>query len=661
MDLTPFFGGVPFDAPPEQIPATPEAPEIQLAAAMRRENLVPPEIRLDGEFHRFAVGTSKDAGWYKAHADGVPAGCFGSFKDNLTVGWRADIGRSLTAFEEIAVSKRIAEAKKEHEAERKRRAETAALTVTQIWDGLEPAPPNHPYLERKRIFPHFARRTGDGRLVLPLYDHEGNLATLQYIAPDGEKRYHSGGAAKGACALLGTLPAEKVCIAEGFATAASIHESTKLPVFIAYSAGNLASTANFARSQLPTAHIIIIADNDPSGTGQKAAAEAAVVAHAEVVIPPQTGDANDYAVSGGDINTLIMPSSEHWLVHGDSFLTQPAPIRWLIKGWLQDGALSMIHGPSGAGKTFVALDWMLHISSGMPLWNTRKVRQGSVVYLCGEGHHGIRARVAAWAQHHRVSSVGPFYVSESSTDLDAPEGLARVASAVRSLSLTPSVIAIDTLNRFLAGDENSAQDTKRFLDSCAELQRIFGCAVLIVHHTGVNPEAQHRARGSSAWRGALDGEISIEQNRQVLTLTQRKMKDSEIMSPAYMVLEQTVIDGWYDDDGEVVTSAVAVPTDEQPESARDPRLSKDEGALIDAWCATGETRDGWPYLSWSAWKEYLVGTGMTEASARKALNKSGDRLLGRLLESGTISDDGTGYVVVDDVVASVMMMQRVRL
>ena len=133
------------------------------------------------------------------------------------------------------------------------------------------------------------------------------------------------------------------------------------------------------------------------------------------------------------------------------------------------------------------------------------------------------------------------------------------------------------------------------------------------------------------------------------------------MSPAYMVLEQTVIDGWYDDDGEAVTSAVAVPTDEQPESARDPRLSKDEGALIDAWCATGETRDGWPYLSWSAWKEYLVGTGMTEASARKALNKSGDRLLGRLLESGTISDDGTGYVVVDDVVASVMMMQRIRL
>ena len=95
------------------------------------------------------------------------------------------------------------------------------------------------------------------------------------------------------------------------------------------------------------------------------------------------------------------------------------------------------------------------------------------------------------------------------------------------------------LNRsFLSGDENSAQDAKSMLDACASLMGDFGCSVLLVHHTGVSEEAQARARGSSAWRGALDIEISVSpaKDDKPITITQRKSKDAEMAAPLHASL-----------------------------------------------------------------------------------------------------------------------------
>jgi putative DNA primase/helicase len=95
----------------------------------------------------------------------------------------------------------------------------------------------------------------------------------------------------------------------------------------------------------------------------------------------------------------------------------------------------------------------------------------------------------------------------------------------------PEIIVVDTLHRFLDGDENSAADAKSMLDACAALINEFGASVILVHHTGVNAEAQHRARGSSAWRGALDVEISVVPG-ETIEIIQRKSKDAEEAAPA---------------------------------------------------------------------------------------------------------------------------------
>jgi hypothetical protein len=111
------------------------------------------------------------------------------------------------------------------------------------------------------------------------------------------------------------------------------------------------------------------------------------------------------------------------------------------------------------------------------------------VYLAGEGHHGLRGRVAAWKHHHQVGHLA-MWLSKDGCDLNTPTGYLKVVEQVRMLPEKPSVIVVDTLHRFLAGDENSAQDAKTMLDACNALMMEFKCSVILVHHTGVSDEAR---------------------------------------------------------------------------------------------------------------------------------------------------------------------------
>ena len=93
-----------------------------------------------------------------------------------------------------------------------------------------------------------------------------------------------------------------ILIAEGFATAASLYESTGNQVFIAYDAGNLIHVARIVRAKNPTAEIIIAGDNDVSGTGQTAARAAALATNSKYILPPTVGhDWNDHVNAGGEL------------------------------------------------------------------------------------------------------------------------------------------------------------------------------------------------------------------------------------------------------------------------------------------------------------------------------------------------------------------------
>ncbi len=350
-------------------------------------------------------------------------------------------------------------------------------------------------------------------------------------------------------------------------------------------------------------------------------------------------------------------SESSWLEPISSFCRKPAPIQWLIKRWLPEKSLIMVHGASGSGKTFLVLDWCLRIASDEYVWADYPVHHGSVIYLAGEGHAGLRGRITAWMQHHKVEEID-MLISKSGTDLDTKEGLEMAIASILSSGYEPKLIVVDTLHRFMSGDENSARDTRALITSCAQLMEVFNCSVLLVHHNGVSENAQSRARGSSAWKAALDVEIWVNNSnsKSNLIVRQLKNKDGELADDAHFQLVPIQIAGWFDDEGKAVTSAVLQKI-EPKDIQRNAQIKKDISELNDAWLFSGNhVVEGKPYLPRKEWKEYLIEQeGRSKKGADQAVKASSTGIASRLTRSGIIKNHQKGVIVIDPEISSHML------
>lgn len=274
----------------------PTAPVENFARAIADAGIEPPdEIIADGGVHRFPTNGKRgdDAGWYVLHSDGIPAGAFGDWRSDVTKTWCARRIESLSPAEREEHRRRIEAARREAEAERARAQEEAAKRAAELWARAKPETGEHRYLRDKRVQAHGIRTDGE-RLLIPMRDAEGKPWNIQRIAQDGTKRFLPGGRTKGLYFGIGR-PDGVLVIAEGYTTGASVHEATGHAVAVAFSAANLRAVAEALRKKLgPDVRLIIAGDNDASGTGQKAATEAACAVGGLVAIPAK-GDWNDVA------------------------------------------------------------------------------------------------------------------------------------------------------------------------------------------------------------------------------------------------------------------------------------------------------------------------------------------------------------------------------
>ncbi len=212
-------------------------------------------------------------------------------------GYRPDKPYTPPSPEEVA--RRAAEnaAKKQAAEQEQQRAQAkAARTAYGIWKNSQPATPEHAYLQAKGIDDPSALRgvrineyKGNLNLVIPIYADK-KLVNVQTINADGGKHFLDGGRVQGGYSIVGDMKqADKgLYVAEGFATAASIHQATGQPVIVAFNAGNLVAVAEKLAHNLPESQrVIFAADNDVSQTGLKKAQQAAELFHgrAEVMMP----------------------------------------------------------------------------------------------------------------------------------------------------------------------------------------------------------------------------------------------------------------------------------------------------------------------------------------------------------------------------------------
>ena len=188
---------------------------------------------------------------------------------------------------------------------------------------------------------------------------------------------------------------------------------------------------------------------------------------------------------------------------------------FLVQDAIETPCTGMVFGASGSGKSFFILDIALHCATGVP-WLGKAVKEGPVIYICGEGRHAVPRRVAAWKSVHGAIPNGRFLMSQRRVQFDNDTILEMLCeiNGLAAMGELPVLIVIDTMARALPGDcdENSAKDTMAFVDMCDRLQQQYNCAVIIIHHTGHSESSKDRARGSSAVKGAMDVEISARRH-----------------------------------------------------------------------------------------------------------------------------------------------------
>ncbi|MEB0011273.1 DUF927 domain-containing protein [Glaciimonas sp. Gout2] len=274
----------------------------QFRNAIEADGLQPDEVIADGLMHRCPGRDEKPSGtsgWYVFKGGdagtGFFGGAYGDWRSGETQTWCSKSRDSLTPIERIELSNQLSEARAAAEIERIKRTADAAAKCQAIWDSARPATDDNPYCQRKGIKPYGLKEFKDKRtLIIPARDGNGVISTLQFIDADGGKKFKSGGTKAGRYYSFGGVPIDTLLIAEGFATAASLHAVTGHPVAVAFDAGNLEAVAKTLRGKLPLIRIIVCADNDrfkdTENIGLTKATKAAQAVSGALAVPVFQGD-----------------------------------------------------------------------------------------------------------------------------------------------------------------------------------------------------------------------------------------------------------------------------------------------------------------------------------------------------------------------------------
>lgn len=225
---------------------------------------------MDGQTHRIRVEGDRQgeqAGFYVAHLDGHPAAYLKNNRTGVEMKWKAK-GYALDPVEKARLQAEAADKLAERALEHERTQQATAQRLSQQLDQLLPLERPTPYLQAKGIRPQAGAYTDREGLstCLPAYDSQGQLWSMQYIQPDGTKRFAKDSRKEGCFHPVGGMQALEAApvllIAEGYATAASLSEATGQAAVAAFDSGNLLAVARVLHERFPHKPVLIAGDDD---------------------------------------------------------------------------------------------------------------------------------------------------------------------------------------------------------------------------------------------------------------------------------------------------------------------------------------------------------------------------------------------------------------
>ena len=500
---------------------------------LQNNGLAPAEIITDGILHSCPTAGKphKQNGAYIAHLDSPATLWWCNWESSEQGTFTEEEERTLPQAVKEALQQRHAAIRQQREAEFAQRQAAAAQKAQSELSAAKPCSPDHPYLLHKGV-PVLAgiRQDQAGTLLIPIRNAEGQVQSLQRIAPDGEKRFLTGGKVHGGHCIIQGNSEKPLAMCEGYATGASIHLAGEYTVYVAFSAQNLPVVADMVRRQFPDKLLLICGDNDEAGRCK--AQEAAQAVHGRLVLPTFTTgagtDFNDLHQSEGlpEVRRQL-EAVEHVHAPGHNlpslvslnmgeFLSMPIPERgFLLSPVLPVQGIGIMYAPRGIGKTFAALSVAVAVASGGAVFNWRAPMPKKTLYVDGE--------MPAIAMQNRLTSL----ISGMSVPPLALKNLALITPDLQpcpmpdlstmsgQMMLEPFLKGVDMLvldniaTLCRTGKENESQSWQTMQAWLLELRRR-GITVLLIHHAGKSGDQ----RGTSAREDIMDTVISLRRPRE---------------------------------------------------------------------------------------------------------------------------------------------------
>ena len=466
-------------------------------------------LQITGEIVRVPVnelaGVKADSGGQKSgfyvvnEVNGNYFAVYGNWKTGFEGRWSSVNSYTMSVAEREDLQRKLQEAKDRANETKKQRHNEMADKVKARFESYTKVL-EHEYLTNKKVKSYGLKQHKD-LLVVPVYSITGAIRSLQYINKNGEKRFASESEIKGNLFLVGAeikdLPnLEKIIIAEGYSTSATIYEATKIPVACVFSANFCLQFALNLR-KLTGARIIIALDNDESGVGEKKAQECArAVSNSCVRLPSEIGDYNDLYLKHGldKVKSELTESKYNIKKYAiRNLIEKPEPQKFLVDSFIPLAKPGILASSGGVGKSLSLIQLAISIAKGGTWWGKPIKENGSSVIFCAEDdlteiHHRIELLDPKGERFKHNNDVYVFPVPDQKEPLILlkEEGITEQAQEiVEELKTIDNLklVAFDPLQAFTTASVSQSNEAGQLWGSyCAMISANIGCTTLTTHH-----------------------------------------------------------------------------------------------------------------------------------------------------------------------------------
>ena len=537
-----------------------------LVRQMNNDGLRVDAINLTGELNRVPVieslGSRGDrsherSGWYIYHETGQFKVCvYGNWRSNFSAKWTGNEVSKLSASEQAALLRKVQDANERAKAERSNRQNEVAIECKERFNNSKELTKEHGYLVSKKVNNYGLKVNNRNELLIPIRSISNEIISLQTISPKGRKKFASTSKVKGGFFLINVdqdklQNINKLYIAEGYSTAATIAQATNEPVAVVFAAPFCLEACQGLRT-LTKAQFILALDNDKNEVGQKCALETSTaVDNCITKLPSEHGDWNDLYIEHG-LDYVRNEIKERTVIGVRQFtvrdLSDSPPNReWLVDDLIPMAVPGVLAASGGIGKSMEMLKLSMACVSGGQ-WMGKDIKQrGNVVFINAEDDRSeLHRRLCLIDPNNKRKSALHDLFCVTVPDLSQPislvkedlQGLNTTAMANELFeeikSLKPVLIVFDPIQAYITAPMNSNEVGQIWGQYVASMASKLHASVISIHHMG--KAALGKSDDPMQMRMAVRGATSlVDSQRWTAVMYHGPEKEAEFACKQYGV------------------------------------------------------------------------------------------------------------------------------